>query len=73
MQMPAFQLALSLVHLPLAHGGLAIERNLPGALELLTRRAMRDTLLLKLLCLICLSQIVIRPFKVILLVLSDLS
>ena len=48
MQMPTFQLALSLVHLSLAHGGLAVERYLPGALELLTRRATWDTLLIKL-------------------------
>jgi hypothetical protein len=73
MQVPTFQLALSLVHLSIAHGGLAIERYLPGALELLTRRATWDTLLLKLRHLICLFQISILPVHLFMLVLRDLS
>ena len=73
MQMPTFQLALSLVHLSLAHGRLAIERDLPGSLELLTWRAMRHTLLLQLRRLACLFQIYIHLVHLILLVLSVLS
>jgi hypothetical protein len=73
MQMSTFQLALCLVHLARAHSRLAVQRYLPGALELLTRRAMWDTLLLKLRCFICLFHIFIRSFHLSLLVLSDLS
>ena len=71
MQMSTIQLALSLVHLSRAHGRLAVERYLPGALEFLTWRTVWDTLLIRLRILICLFKLFIHPGHLILPVLSE--
>ena len=73
MKMSIFQLAFCLVHLTRARIRLAVERYLPGALELLTRSAMWDSPVLMLRRLICLFNMFIGPFHISLLVLSYLS
>ena len=71
--MSIFQLVFCLVLLARAHDCLAVERYLPGALELLTWSAMWDSPVLKLRRLICLFNMFIGPFHLGLLVLSYLS
>ena len=73
MKMSIFQLTFCLVLLALAHDCLAVERYLPGAIELLTWSAMWDSAVLKLRSLIFLFKILIGPFHLSLLVLSYLS